>query len=53
MTKQELLEKLDTIKHLNENNTEMAHIYADEALLDFIEDIEISKAYKAIKKWYA
>lgn len=32
---------------------EVAHADADKALLDYIDDPEITKAYEAIPKWYA
>ena len=32
---------------------EIAHVKADEALLEFINDPEITEAFDAIEKWYA
>jgi oligoribonuclease (3'-5' exoribonuclease) len=32
---------------------EVAHKSADEALLDYIEDKEITKAFNEINKWYS
>lgn len=34
-------------------DTEGAHCEADDALLDFINDSEITKAFEAFDKWYA
>jgi len=51
MTRQELLERL---KEINENSdTEGGHIEADEALIEYINDEDIKKAYDDIRKWYA
>jgi hypothetical protein len=32
---------------------ESGHIDADEALLDYIDDYEITEAFERIRKWYA
>lgn len=53
MTKQELIAKLKQIAHEHEGDPEVAHIEADNALLKYINDIEIGAAYDAIGKWYA
>lgn len=50
MTKDELIEALES--YANYDN-ETAHIMADDALLDYINDDEIRKAFNAIDKWYA
>lgn len=51
MEKKELIEKL---KHFEQyGDTEGAHIEADKALLEYINDSEIEIAYDNIKKWYA
>ena len=52
MTKKELKEKLDELYHLP-NDEEEAHILADRALLDFINDPEVTKKFLRIYKWYA
>lgn len=53
LTKAELLKKLRNIQK-NGNDTEQDHIEADEALLAFIDDKDITEAYRAIEpKWYA
>lgn len=49
------------IKELNDLNkqsmkggdTEIIHIEADELLLKYINDKEVSKAFERINKWYA
>lgn len=51
MTKAELLKELK--KYIKNTDTEVAHIDADEALIKFINDPEITKAYNKIGKWYA
>lgn len=51
MTKAECLEKL---KEASENmDTEAAHGDADDALIEFINDPEITDAYNKVHKWYA
>ena len=50
MTKAELLVKL---KEINTGDPDVDHHRADELLLEFINDGEISEAYEAIEKWYA
>lgn len=46
---------IDRLKNLSaqDQDPEAAHSYADDALLDFIEDPEIRLAYHGIAKWYA
>lgn len=44
----EYLKGLKTIR-----DDEMAHIRADEALLDYIGDPEIAEAFRAVPKYYA
>ena len=51
MTKQELLEKL--AEYARSGDEEVAHLKADEALLDYIDDREIKDAFNKIDKWYA
>lgn len=48
--KQLLLEKL---KECAEHEPEAAHAAADEALLAYINDPEVTKAFRLLKKWYA
>lgn len=51
MTKEELLEFLKSCAEDSDN--ESAHSAADEALLRYIDDPEITAAYTQIEKWYA
>lgn len=52
MTRDELLAGLKTISD-EIHDPEVAHIAADKLLLKFIDDKEITEAYKKIDKWYA
>jgi len=49
--KKELLKILK--RALRSMDQESAHVDADEAIIKFINDPEISEAYYAIPKWYA
>lgn len=49
ITKEELLTKLREI----EGNPIEQHEEADDLLLEYIDDVEITEAYDAIHKWYA
>ena len=51
MTRDELLADLRRAQELDD--TEAAHAWADDALLDYINDPEVTRAYGDIKKWYA
>jgi len=60
MTKAELLQALEKAANTQypastggSFDQEMAHVYADEALIAFINDPEVTAAYEAIPKWYA
>lgn len=56
MTKEELLRELISFQVKTKDmywDQEGAHIRADEALLEYINDEEIKKAYNSIDKWYA
>lgn len=50
MNKAELIAKL---RECVEWDEETAHLHADSALLEFIGDKEITRAFDNIKKWYA
>lgn len=51
MTKEELIVKL---KECSENgDLEQAHIDADDALLEYINDPEITQAFNSCEKWYS
>lgn len=49
--KQGLLDALEKAK--NNSDQEEAHIDADDALIDYINDKDIAAAYAQIDKWYA
>lgn len=51
MEKEELINKLNELSE--SGDTEMAHLRADKALLEYIDDEEISEAYNSWGKWYA
>jgi hypothetical protein len=51
LTKDELLKRLASLA--SDWDTEMAHYKADELLLAYINDAEITQAFEAIDKWYA
>lgn len=53
MTKEELIEKLKELKQRNEREAEGTHIEADELLLKFINDPDVSKAFEDLERWYA
>lgn len=52
MTRDELLRRLTELGQ-PPVDPERAHGEADDALLEFINDLEIAQAYNAIEKWYA
>ena len=49
--KEKLLHELDTLLKLND--PEGGHISADDALIEYINDPDIEKAYNKISKWYS
>lgn len=51
MKKEELLKRLKELQ--GEGDTEAAHSIADNLLIEFINDPDITEAYEAIDKWYA
>ena len=51
MTRDELLDKLLALG--NESNTELSHLAADEALLEYINDDNISFAFMRLDRWYS
>ena len=53
MNKQDLLEILRYIREELKEDEERSHLAADEALLDYINDDDVTKAFNMIKKWYA
>lgn len=52
MTKQELIEKLQYCKSIDADE-DLAHTTADEALLEYINDPEVTELFNSIHKWYA
>jgi len=53
MTKDELLTQLRHLATMDEGDIETNHMEADDLLLKYINDAEITQAYEAIYKWYA
>ena len=53
MTKDELLKKLREAASTAEDDAEVGHLDADQALLDYINDVDVHQAFDAVKKWYA
>ena len=51
MTKEDLI--LALVDLSDDNDIERVHVHADQLLLDYINDHEISIAFFAIKKWNA
>ena len=51
MKKEELVDALHELS--TDDDTEDAHIKADELLLKYINDDEINEAFHSIDKWYA
>ena len=51
LTKERLLKRLRVCEE--DLDEEVAHIRADELLVEYIDDEEITKAFDAIGKWYA
>ena len=50
LTKEQLLEKLKECANMD---TESRHVEADNALLDYIDDEKVRKAFDELSKWYA
>lgn len=48
-----LLEQLEELVQRSEHDSEQAHVSADDLLLEFINDEEISEKYGRIQKYYA
>jgi hypothetical protein len=46
-------EILATLQELTEADPELAHAEADEALLQYINDKDIEKAFEEVPRWYA
>jgi len=55
-TKDELIAKLRALRHCEQNetgDTEVTHVMADQALLEFIGDPQIGEEFALLRKWYA
>jgi len=53
MTKKELIDSLCEIIKDTDGDIEINHQRADNLLLCYLDDKEITEAFEAIKKWYA
>lgn len=53
MTIKELIARLQAIEENLGNDEEVAHLEADSALLEYINDSDVTNAYDQIGKWYA
>lgn len=52
------MDKKEKLLHIlkecaKDDDTEAAHINADAALIEFIDDVAIKKAFDLVRKWYA
>ena len=53
MTIDELIEKLKAIRQAGDWDRESNHIEADKALLEYINDPNVTAAFNVIDKWYS
>ena len=53
MTKQELIKQLKALANSVTGDEEEWHFAADQLLLDFINDPDVTETYEAIPKWYS
>ncbi len=53
MTKKELISKLLEIAERNGSDYEVVHSEADDALLEYINDTEVTKTFEELGKWYS
>ena len=53
MTRDELLACLERCRAMSNYDAEVAHGDADDALVAYINDPEITAVYEAIARWYA
>lgn len=53
MSRDDLIVELKRLAILGVDDKEIAHLKADEALLDFVNDEEIAILYRRIGKYYA
>lgn len=52
MSRDELLERLKALRAMTGNDPTDCHMDADQLLVDYIGDAEISAAYEKVEKWY-
>lgn len=52
-SRDELLARLLALAAKADDDPEHAHIDADDLLLEYIGDLEITQAFHSIEKWYA
>jgi hypothetical protein len=52
-TTADLIKKLEDITRDPQMDTEEGHAAADRALVEFIDDPEVTRLYDALPKWYA
>ena len=55
LTKEKLVETLKELKNTNGGifgSEQYSHSYADDLLIEYIDDEEIKEAYEALSKWY-
>lgn len=50
--KQELLKRLKELEKHSQYDPETAHMNADKALLEYINDVTVTTAFNEINKWY-
>ncbi len=53
VTIKELITTLKKIKVEQGNDVEAGHMLADVALLDYIDNLEVRAAFRAIERWYS
>lgn len=53
MTKPELLKKLREMVAVSHMDPERAHACADDALLEYIDDVDVKRLFDRIERWYA
>jgi hypothetical protein len=53
MTKAELKAKLETIRDRSSSDPEADHVDADVAVLEYIDDEEITALFEELAVWYA
>lgn len=49
----ELLRRLAECAVLSATDPEVAHVNADDLLLGYINDLDVTQAFEKVKRWYA